>query len=118
MSEIEMRAAYIEHVNAEREVNNYLLATIGLIRERIKELKQKSNPRSLKFWIRLLFDKQLRNAVRAIIEFDFEYVEATATNNRGKYSQFFDRLQKSSNDETPKVPKVDGGDGRVQSISV
>ena len=106
MNEV-LTASYIEQINKERETNNYLLSTIGIIKDRIAELKKKSNPRSFKFWIRLLFDKQLRNAIRAIIEFDFKYVEATAKDNRGERSELSIGVQEFGTNKDKASTTVD-----------
>ena len=100
-------AAYIEDLNKERETTNYLLATFNTIKERVVDLKKMSNPRTLKFWIRLLFDKTLRDAIRAIIEFDYEYVDAQVRNNRGSSLEFLGRIQESEPLKNTKSSRVD-----------
>ena len=103
----QLTATYVEQINKERETNNYLLSTISIIKDRIAELKKKSNPKSFRFWIRLLFDKQLRNAIKAIIEFDFEYVEATAKDNRGQHPELLIGVQESGTNKDKASTTVD-----------
>lgn len=92
----EERGAYIEDINKERDNTRYLLMTLEMLKGRFEAIKKVSNPRSLKFFIRLLFDKQLRNGIRAILEFDIDYIKSVTENNGGEYFELSDGLQKSS----------------------
>lgn len=91
---IEARGAYIDDVNQERAKSQYLLMALKLIKFRVAQIKKKSSPRSFKFWLRLLLDKELRNAVRAIIEFDYDYIESKVTDNGGERLELSDGLPK------------------------
>lgn len=104
---VESRAVYIEEVNKEREATNYLLSVLDYIKNRVNEIKSKYQTRSFRFWLAILFDSKIRRSIKAILEFDYEYVESLYSDNRRERDELSKWVQELSLNQDKKSTTLD-----------